>query len=336
MATRSQSTSSRCNFGSFDSIVGMDWFSSHRAEIVCFEKIIRIPIADGQTLRVIGEKPSPSSLNLITCSQAHTYLRKKYVAFVAHVVEKKEHKIEDNLVVREYHEVFPDEVFGLPLIREVEFRIDLMPGATLIAKAPYRLAPSEMQELSTQLQEHSEKGFHTSIGMAPFEALYVRKCRSSICWNEIGETQITGPKLVQENNDRIAQIQQNLLAARSRQRPLEFNVGDRVLVKVSSWKGVVRFGKKGILSPRYVGPLKILDRVGSLAYTLELPQELANIHPIVHLLNLKKCLAEENLHILLDEVHIDESMHFVEKPMEIMDRLAKETKRSRIPLVKAI
>ncbi|XP_076926259.1 uncharacterized protein LOC143589362 [Bidens hawaiensis] len=145
--------------GSFDIIVGMDWLSSHRAEIVCFEKIIRIPIADGQTLRVIGEKPSPSSLNLITCFQAQTYLRKKYVAIVAHVVEKKEPKIEDILVVCEYPEVFPDDVFDLSHIREVEFRIDLMPGATPIAKAPYHLAPSKMQELSTQLQELSDKGF---------------------------------------------------------------------------------------------------------------------------------------------------------------------------------
>ncbi|XP_076948520.1 uncharacterized protein LOC143620800 [Bidens hawaiensis] len=130
--------------GSFDIIVGMDWLSSHRAKVVCFEKLIRIPLADGQTLRVLGEKPSPSSLNLITYSQAQMYLRKKYVAFMAHVVEKKEQKIEDIPVVREYPEVLPDDVSGLPPVREVEFRIDLALSATPIAKAPYRLAPSEM------------------------------------------------------------------------------------------------------------------------------------------------------------------------------------------------
>ncbi|XP_076960284.1 uncharacterized protein LOC143636611 [Bidens hawaiensis] len=137
----------------------MDWLSFHRAKIVCFEKIIRIPLADGQALHVLGEKPPHSSLNLITCSQAQTYLHKKYVAFVAHVVEKKEPKIEDIPGVREYPEVFPDDVSGLPPVRDVEFRIDLVPGATLIAKAPYHLAPSEMQELSTQLQALSDKGF---------------------------------------------------------------------------------------------------------------------------------------------------------------------------------
>ena len=184
--------------------------------------------------------------------------------------------------------------------------------------------------------------YHTSIGMAPFEALYGRKCRSPICWNEVGETQIIGPELVQETTDRIAQIRQNLLAARSRQKsyadkrrkPLEFNVGDQVLLKVSPWKGVVRFGKRGKLSPRFVGPFKILERVGKVAYRLDLPEELANVHPTFHVSNLKKCLAEGNLHIPLDEVQIDDSMHVVERPVEIMDRLEKRTKRSRIPLVK--
>ncbi|XP_076959092.1 uncharacterized protein LOC143635078 [Bidens hawaiensis] len=144
--------------GSLDIIVGMEWLSSHHVEVVCFEKFIRIPLADGQTLRVHGEKPSPSSLNIITCSQVHAYLRKKYVAFGAHIVEKKEQKIEDILVVREYPEVFPDDVSGLPPVCESEFCIDLVPGANLIAKAPYRLAPSEMQEWSTQLQEILDKG----------------------------------------------------------------------------------------------------------------------------------------------------------------------------------
>ncbi|XP_076910852.1 uncharacterized protein LOC143568631 [Bidens hawaiensis] len=126
--------------GSFDIIVGMDLLSSHRAEVVCFEKFIRIPLADGQTLRVLGEKPSSSSLNLITRSQAQTYLCKKYAAFMVHVVEKKGQKIEDIPVVREYPKVFPDDISGFPPFREVEFRIDLVLGATPIAKAPYRFA----------------------------------------------------------------------------------------------------------------------------------------------------------------------------------------------------
>ncbi|KAI3823044.1 hypothetical protein L1987_04470 [Smallanthus sonchifolius] len=107
-----------------------------------------------------------------------------------------------------------------------------------------------------------------------------------------------------------------------------------VLLKVSPWKGVVRFGKKGKLAPRYVGPFKILERVGQVAYKLDLPSELNNVHPTFHVSNLKKCLGDENLHIPLDEVRIDEKMHFVEKPVEIMDREVKKLKRSRIPIVK--
>ncbi|KAI3742520.1 hypothetical protein L1987_60204 [Smallanthus sonchifolius] len=133
--------------------------------------------------------------------------------------------------------------------------------------------------------------YHTSINMAPFEALYGRKCRSLF-------------------------------------------FGDLVLLKVSPWKGVVRFGKKGKLAPHYVGPFKILERIGKVAYKLELPPSLGNVHPTFHVSNLKKCLADEDLHIPLDDVHIDETMHFVEKPVEIMDHEIKQLKRSRIPIVK--
>ncbi|KAI3811028.1 hypothetical protein L1987_20743 [Smallanthus sonchifolius] len=157
--------------------------------------------------------------------------------------------------------------------------------------------------------------YHTSINMAPFEALYGRKCRSPICWNEIGEAQITGPELIQETSDKIFQIRDNI----------------RV---VSPWKGVIRFGKKGKLAPRYVGPFKILERIGKVAYKLDLSPSLGNVHPTFHVSNLKKCLADENLHIPLDDVHIDETMHFVERPVEIMDREVKQLKRSRIPIVK--
>ena len=111
-------------------------------------------------------------------------------------------------------------------------------------------------------------------------------------------------------------------------------MSDLVLLKVSPWKGVVRFGKKGKLAPRYVGPFKILERIGKVAYKLDLPQELRNVHPTFHVSNLKKCLSDENLHLPLDEVRIDKSMHFVEKPVEIVDRHVKQLKGKKIPIVK--
>ncbi|XP_076919474.1 uncharacterized protein LOC143580277 [Bidens hawaiensis] len=120
--------------GSFNIIVGMDWLAQYRAEIVCFEKYIRIPLNEDRILRIFGEKPS-KGLKLMSCTQAQKYLRKKYVAFLANVMEKKPEKktIKDIPVVRNFPEVFPDDVSGLPPTREVEFCIDLVPGANPVA-----------------------------------------------------------------------------------------------------------------------------------------------------------------------------------------------------------
>ncbi|KAD3640029.1 hypothetical protein E3N88_29252 [Mikania micrantha] len=184
--------------------------------------------------------------------------------------------------------------------------------------------------------------YHTSIGAAPFEALYGRKCRSPLCWAEIGESQLTGPELVHETTEKIVQIRNRMTAARDRQKsyadkrckPLEFQVGDRVLLKVSPWKGVIRFGKRGKLNPRYIGPFEITKRIGPVAYELQLPQELSSVHNVFHVSNLKKCLLDETLAIPLEEIQIDEQLHFVEEPVEIMDRELKKLKLSKIPIVK--
>ncbi|GJU61678.1 putative reverse transcriptase domain-containing protein [Tanacetum coccineum] len=184
--------------------------------------------------------------------------------------------------------------------------------------------------------------YHASIKAAPFEALYGRKCRSPVCWAEVGQVQLTGPEMVQETTEKVIQIKQRMQAARDRQKsyadlkrkPMEFQVGDRVMLKVSPWKGVVRFGKRGKLNPRYVGPFKVLEKVGSVAYKLELPQELSRVHNTFHVSNLKKCYSDEPLAVPLEGLHVDEKLYFMEEPVEIMDREVKRLKQSRIQIVK--
>ncbi|GJW46653.1 putative reverse transcriptase domain-containing protein [Tanacetum coccineum] len=184
--------------------------------------------------------------------------------------------------------------------------------------------------------------YHASIKAAPFEALYGRKCRSPVCWAEVGEVQLTGPEIVQETTKKIVQIKQRMQAARDRQKSyadlkhklMDFQVGDKVMLKVSPWKGVVRFGKQGKLNPRYVGPFKVLEKVGKVAYKLELPQELSRVHDTFHVSNLKKCHADEV--VPLDGFHFDDKLQFVEELVEIMDREVKQLKRNRIPLVKVL
>nr|GEU84896.1 hypothetical protein [Tanacetum cinerariifolium] len=165
----------------------------------------------------------------------------------------------------------------------------------------------------------------------PFEALYDRKCRSSVCWAEVIEDQLIGPKLVQETTERIIQIKQRIQVARDRQtnyadlkhKPVEFQVRDRVMLKVLPWKGAIRFGKWEKLNPRYVGPLKVLKKVRSIAYKLELSQELSKVHNTFHVSNLKKCYADEPLAVSLDGLHFDDELHFMEEPVKIMDREVK-------------
>ncbi|GJS87224.1 putative reverse transcriptase domain-containing protein [Tanacetum coccineum] len=161
--------------------------------------------------------------------------------------------------------------------------------------------------------------YHASIKAVPFEALYRQKCCSPVCWAE---------QRFQSARDRQKSY------AYLKRKPMEFQVGDRVMLKVSPWKGVVHLGKQGKLNPRYVGPFKVLEKVGSISYKLKLPQELSRVHNTFHVSNLKKCYADEPLAVLLDGLHIDDKLYFVQEPVEIMDREVKRLKQSRIPIIK--
>ncbi|GKA26151.1 putative reverse transcriptase domain-containing protein [Tanacetum coccineum] len=183
--------------------------------------------------------------------------------------------------------------------------------------------------------------YHASIKASPFEVLYGRKCRSPVCWIEVGDVQLMGPKIIHETTKKIVQIQQRLQAARDQQRsyanvmqkPLEFQIRDRVMLKVSPRKGVIRFRKRVKLNPRYIRPFKILKRVGPVGYTLELFEELSNVHSTLYVSNLKKCLSDESLVIPIKDLRLDDKLNFVEEPIEIMDPEVKQPKQSRIPIV---
>ncbi|GKF14025.1 hypothetical protein Tco_0055487, partial [Tanacetum coccineum] len=156
------------------------------------------------------------------------------------------------------------------------------------------------------------------------------------------DSHLTGTEIIHGTTEKIFQIKSSIQAAHDRQKsytdvrrkPLEFQVGDKVMLKVSPWKGVIRFGKRGKLNPRYIGPFKIIAEVRTVAYRLELLEQLSRVHSTFHVSNLKKCMSDEHLAIPLDEIQVDDKIHFIEEPVEIMDREVKRLKQSGIPIVK--
>ncbi|KAL0295083.1 UNVERIFIED_CONTAM: Transposon Tf2-11 polyprotein [Sesamum angustifolium] len=183
---------------------------------------------------------------------------------------------------------------------------------------------------------------HSSIGMAPYEALYGRKCRSPVCSDIEGLRQLEGPELVQETMKKIQIVKKCLKATQDRQksyvdkhrREMEYGVGDKVFLKVSSWKEILRFGKQGKLSPRYIGPYEIIERIGPLAYRLALPAELSQIHDVFHVSMMRRYRSDPSHVIHEPEVEISEELTYMEEPAEILDRSVRKLKNKEIPMVK--
>ena len=186
--------------------------------------------------------------------------------------------------------------------------------------------------------------YQASIDMAPFEALYGRKCRTLVCWDEVGERRLVGPELVQITSEKVKVVRDNLKIARDRQksyadnrrRDLQFEIGDQVILKISPWKGVLRFGKRGKFSPRYIGPYEIVSKVGPVAYKLKLPLELSRIHDTFHVSMLRKYIPDPS-HVLREQpVQLKENLTYEETPVQIVDRKEQVLRSEVIPLVKVL
>ncbi|GJY70979.1 putative reverse transcriptase domain-containing protein [Tanacetum coccineum] len=299
--------------GSFDVIIGMDWLANQHSVIVCDEKIVRILYGD-EVLIVQGEYQKTITGLLVTCDPSMKW--KLYNGFRYKLRDVEWTRLNFGMcwtaLTKSTHFLPMKENDSMEkLTRQYVKEVVLRHGVAVLI-----ISDRDGWDRHLPLVEFSYiNSYYMSIKAAPFEALYGQK---------------------------IIQIKKRIQAARDRQKsyadrrrkPLEFQVGDKVMLKVSPWKGMIRFGKQGKLNSRYIGPFKVLAKVGTIAYQLELPDQLSRVHSTFHVSNLKKCFSDEPLAIPLDKIQIDDKLHFIKEPAEIMDREVKCLKQSYIPIVK--
>ena len=174
--------------------------------------------------------------------------------------------------------------------------------------------------------------FHLSIGMAPYEALNGRKCRTPLCWTELSEKKIIGPNLIQETEEKVKMIREILKVATNRQKSytdskkkdIRYEIGEKVFLKVSPWKKVMRFGKNYKLSPRFIGPYEVIEKVGLVAYRLVLPPELENIHNVFHVSMLRRYRSDSSHEVSSEITELILDLTYEEEPVKILTREVKE------------
>ncbi|GJS83845.1 putative reverse transcriptase domain-containing protein [Tanacetum coccineum] len=294
--------------------------SKRKFVIVCHEKVVRIPLEGEETLRVHGERTQgvvktlmntnvgESELSDISAVQDFIDVFLKDLSMTT-ATTKQERLFKLNVVIdalRRKEEVKPRRVRAMAMTIQYGVRGMILAAQSEAFKRENHPQADGQSERMIQTLEDTLRACVTDFGgsyqlrirCAPFEALYGRKCRSPVIWAEIGGSSLIGPELVQETIDKVVLIKEKLKALRDR---------------------VVRFGKKGKLAPRYVGPFEILERIGPVAYQLRLPKELSGVHDTFHVSNLKKCLADASLHVPLDEIKVNKTLRFVEEPVENSD-----------------
>ena len=177
--------------------------------------------------------------------------------------------------------------------------------------------------------------FHSSIGMAPYEALYGRKCRTPLCWTELSEKKIIGPDLIQETKEKVKMIRERLKVATNRQKSyadmrrkdIRYEIGKKLFLKVSPWKKVMIFEKNGTLSPRFIEPYEVIEKVGLVAYKLALPLELEKIHNVFHVLMLRRCRSDPSHLVSSETIELRPDLTYEEELVEILAREVKEFRK---------
>ncbi|GJW53293.1 putative reverse transcriptase domain-containing protein [Tanacetum coccineum] len=286
--------------GSFDVIVGMDWLSCNKAIIVCHEKMVEIPLEGGEALRVHGERALGLDKTLMNAKTRNGH---DAISVMVDRLTKSAHflAILEDYSTEKLARLYTDEIVtrhGVPVSiisdRDARFTSRLWQtfqkalGTRLDMSTAYHPQKDRQSEHRIQMLEDMLRACVIDFGGS--WDVHLPLAESPVLWAEVGEGSLIRPELVQETTDKVVIIKERLQAARDRQKsyadnrrtPLEFEVRDCVMLKVSPWKGVVRFGKKGKLAPRYVGPFEILERIGPVAYRLRLPEELSGVHDTFH------------------------------------------------------
>ena len=186
--------------------------------------------------------------------------------------------------------------------------------------------------------------YQASIGMASYENLYGRRCRTPVCWIELNEHKVIGPNIVKDTEEKVQVIRQRLKAASDRQksyadlkrRDIEYEVGDKVFLKVFPWRKILRFGKKDKLSPRFIGPYEILERIGPVAYRLTLPPEFTKHHNVFHVLILRRYRSDGSHILPVQAVQVKADFSYDEEPKAILVREVKQLWNKQVPIVKVL